>query len=78
LNPSCLSIWSRGCSPNLYLAAEAIKAGACTIGTFSDDAINELLGLDGVKQFVIYLTAVGKRKQSSQNKNGTKARSKAL
>jgi len=47
---------------NLYLAAEAIEAGACAIGAFSDDAMNELLGLDGVKQFVIYLAAVGKRK----------------
>jgi len=47
---------------NVYLAAEAIKAGVCAIGAFSDDEMNELLGLDGVKQFVIYLAAVGKRK----------------
>ncbi|HCP31927.1 TPA: nitroreductase [Candidatus Acetothermia bacterium] len=47
---------------NLYLATEAIEAGACAIGAFLDDAMNELLGLDGVKQFVIYLAAVGKRK----------------
>ena len=45
---------------NLYLAAEAIDCGACAIGAFSDEAINELLNLDGQNQFVVYLAAVGK------------------
>jgi SagB-type dehydrogenase family enzyme len=46
---------------NLHLAAESIEAGACAIGAFSDDDINGLLGLDGTRQFVVYLAAVGKR-----------------
>jgi SagB-type dehydrogenase family enzyme len=46
---------------NLYLAAEAIGAGACAIGAFDDERINELLGLDGVDRFVVYAAAVGKR-----------------
>jgi len=47
---------------NLYLAAESINCGACAIGAFSDEALNELLKLDGKNQFVVYLAAVGKRK----------------
>jgi len=47
---------------NLYLAAESIGAGACAIGAFDDGRINALLGLDGVERFVVYLAAVGKRR----------------
>lgn len=46
---------------NLYLAAEAIGCGACAIAAFSDEAVNELLGLDGRARFAIYLAAVGRR-----------------
>jgi SagB-type dehydrogenase family enzyme len=46
---------------NLYLAAEAISAGACAIAAFNDEALNELLGLDGKEQFVVYLASVGKK-----------------
>ena len=46
---------------NLHLAAESISAGACAIGAFSDDEINQLLGLDGTDRFVVYLAGVGKR-----------------
>jgi len=46
---------------NLHLAAESIASGACAIGAFADDQMNQLLGLDGVNRFVIYLASVGKR-----------------
>ncbi len=46
---------------NLYLAAESIDSGVCAIGSYDDDAINSLLGLDGENQFVIYAATVGKR-----------------
>jgi SagB-type dehydrogenase family enzyme len=46
---------------NLYLAAEAIGVGACAIGAFDDDALNGLLGLDGINHFVIYAATVGKK-----------------
>jgi len=46
---------------NLYLAAESILAGVCAIGAFTDDELNQLLGLDGVDRFVVYLAGVGKR-----------------
>lgn len=46
---------------NLYLTAEAIGGGACAIGAFFDEEINRILGLDGEKQFVIYVAATGKK-----------------
>ncbi len=46
---------------NLYLVAEAIGSGACAIGAYYDDEINGVLGLDGEKQFVIYVATVGKK-----------------
>ena len=46
---------------NMYLAAEAIGAGACAIGAYDDGSVDALLGLDGVERFTIYLAAVGKR-----------------
>ena len=45
---------------NLYLAAGAIKFGACAIGAFDDEAMNEILGLDGENAFVLYGASVGK------------------
>lgn len=47
---------------NLYLSAEAIDCGVCAIGAFGDDAINDVLGVDGIEQFVVYMATVGKRK----------------
>lgn len=46
---------------NLYLCAESIGCGACAIAAYDDDAVNELLGLDGVERFAIYLATVGKK-----------------
>ncbi|MGD2142321.1 MAG: SagB/ThcOx family dehydrogenase [Candidatus Bathyarchaeota archaeon] len=48
-------------SQNLYLAAEAIGGGACAIGAFFDETLNEVLGLDGDDQFAIYVTTTGKK-----------------
>lgn len=45
---------------NLYLTAGAIKFGACAIGAFDDNAMNEILGLDGENAFVLYGASVGK------------------
>lgn len=46
---------------NLYLAAQSIDCGVCAIAAFDDDEINNLLGLDGEEQFVVYIGTVGKR-----------------
>ncbi len=46
---------------NLHLAAEAIASGACMIGAFYDEGMNEILKLDGKSAFVIYMASVGKK-----------------
>ncbi len=45
---------------NLYLAAEAIGAGACAIGAYEQAKMDALLGVDGEDEFVIYVAPVGK------------------
>lgn len=47
---------------NLYLACEFMRLSCCSIGAVHDDAMNQLLGVDGREEFVIYLAAVGKRR----------------
>ena len=46
---------------NLYLASEAIGCGTCAVGAYDDDKINDLFGLDGENQFVIYVAPVGRK-----------------
>jgi SagB-type dehydrogenase family enzyme len=44
---------------NLYLAAEDLGLGYCTIGAFYDEQINQLIGLDGIEETTIYLGGMG-------------------
>ncbi len=46
---------------NIHLAAEAVGAGACMIGAFMDETMNDCLGLDGEEEFTIYVIPVGKK-----------------
>lgn len=46
---------------NLHLAAEAIDSGACMIGAFYDEGLNEILELNGKDKFVIYMASIGKK-----------------
>jgi nitroreductase len=34
--------------------------GACGVGAFMDDDINDMLGVDGTEEAAIYLVAVGR------------------
>ena len=45
---------------NLYLAAYTIDTGVCAVGHFNDEEINQLLGLDGESEFVVYAAHAGK------------------
>jgi len=45
---------------NVQLAATAMGFGSCPIGAFYDDDFNELLGVDGEEETVLYLVTVGK------------------
>lgn len=46
---------------NISLACEAIGAGACMIGAYQDEDMNELIGANGEDEFVIYAFSVGKK-----------------
>ena len=46
---------------NLYLSAESIDSGVCAIGAFDDDALNSILGIDGIEQFAVYVAVCGKK-----------------
>jgi SagB-type dehydrogenase family enzyme len=45
---------------NLALAAVALGLGSCQIAAIYDDEANELLGVDGISESTIYMTAVGR------------------
>jgi SagB-type dehydrogenase family enzyme len=44
---------------NAYLAATSMGLGACGVGAFMDDAMNEMLGVDGVEEAAVYMLAAG-------------------
>jgi len=46
---------------NLYLACEAIGAGTCAIAAYDQEKADNLAGVDGEEEFVIYMAPVGKR-----------------
>jgi SagB-type dehydrogenase family enzyme len=45
---------------NIYLAATSMGLGACAVGAFMDDAVNEMLGVDGKEEAAVYMLSVGK------------------
>ncbi len=45
---------------NLYLACEALGLGCCGVAAFLDDAVNAIIGADGMKETTIYMAAVGR------------------
>ncbi|MBP1623744.1 MAG: SagB-type dehydrogenase domain protein [Acidobacteria bacterium] len=44
---------------NLYLAGTASGLGVCAIGALYDDAVNALIGVDGVEETVVYMASAG-------------------
>ena len=49
---------------NIYLAATSMGLGACAVGAFYDDLVNDLLGIDGEDEATVYLLAVGRKTQT--------------
>ena len=45
---------------NLYLACEAIGAGACAVLAYEQKAMDGLIRVDGEDEFTVYLASVGK------------------
>lgn len=48
---------------NLYIACEAIGCGTCAIGAYSQQKFDDLLKLDGIDEFTVYVAPVGKVKK---------------
>ena len=46
-------------SQNIYLVATALGLGTCAIGAFHDQGYDQIIGVDGEKESVIYLMPVG-------------------
>jgi len=46
-------------SQNMYLQATSLGLGTVAVGAFFDEDINRLLGLDGIRQAVIYIQPIG-------------------
>jgi SagB-type dehydrogenase family enzyme len=44
---------------NLAVAATGIGLGSCQIGSFFDDEVNQILGVDGKDESAIYLSVIG-------------------
>jgi hypothetical protein len=40
-----------------------VDAGACAVGIYDQRLIDEVLGLDGVEEFVLFLGAVEKKRK---------------
>ncbi len=47
-------------SQNISLQAVSLGLGSVTVGAFLDENVNKLIGVDGLKEAVIYLHAVGR------------------
>jgi SagB-type dehydrogenase family enzyme len=45
---------------NLYLACEAIDAGTCAVGAYYQKEMDQLIGVDGEDEFVVYIAPIGK------------------
>jgi SagB-type dehydrogenase family enzyme len=45
---------------NLYLACSAVGCGTCAVAAYHQEAMDELLGVNGQEEFTLYLAPVGK------------------
>ncbi len=45
---------------NLYLACEGIGAGTCAIAAYDQKKTDDLIGVDGVDEYSVYMSPVGK------------------
>ncbi len=60
LSPKIIALDAGHVCQNLYLAAEAIGAGACAIAAYYQEDMDRLLGVDGEEEFAVYAAPVGK------------------
>lgn len=46
-------------SQNIYLQGVSLGLGSVSVGAFFDEKVNQLIGVDGIKEAVIYMHAIG-------------------
>jgi len=51
---------------SLYLAAADLGLGCCAVGAFYDENINDILGVDGESETILYLLPVGPVKEKPE------------
>jgi len=52
---------------NLALAAVSLGLGSCQIAATFDDEVNELLGVDGEEESVLYMSVIGRPANSAND-----------
>ncbi|MBI3945406.1 MAG: SagB/ThcOx family dehydrogenase, partial [Armatimonadetes bacterium] len=60
LAPKIVAVDAGHVCQSLYLACEAIGAGACAIGAYLQEEMDAFVGVDGEEEMVIYAAPVGK------------------
>lgn len=46
---------------NLYVIGAGLNLGVCAIGSYQDDKMNCILGIDGETEFCIYMASIGRK-----------------
>ena len=59
LSPKLIAQDSGHLCQNLYLSCEALKLGTCAIGSYDQEKMDQLIDVDGKKEFTIYMAPVG-------------------
>ena len=62
VSPKLIALDAGHVCQNLYLACAATGTGTCAIGAYDQEAMDEVLGLDGEDEFVVYVATVGRVK----------------
>jgi SagB-type dehydrogenase family enzyme len=44
---------------NLALASSSLSLGCCHIGSMFDNEINEIIGVDGIRESIVYMSVIG-------------------
>lgn len=47
---------------NLYIIGAGLGLGVCAIGSYRDDELHCILGIDGESEFCVYMASVGRKK----------------
>ncbi len=60
ISPKLIALDAGHLCQNLYLGCVAIDAGACAIGAYEQNELDQILNIDGFDELAIYVAAVGK------------------